>query len=289
MADIKKYLDQAGVEYLWKKLSLEDYPNNEMLIAVINALDESKVDAVEGKQLSTEDYTTEEKEKLSNLENYTLPIASTDTLGGVKIGDNLEITEEGVLNAQDTSNVYYGTTEPTDDGIVMWINPEGDEDEVILTTTNTVEYEPTGDYNPATKKYVDEITMNNVNIVSLEVTDEIWNELITNKQVSLNLTAEQAVEAAQADVIDIIGVWLGDYEYGHHYFIKTQQFDESDCMYVYRPYYNNLTTYNLYLDVRPDYQSANIYILETLIYTQEEIDNKLDTMFVDLQPVEEIQ
>lgn len=156
MADIKKYLDQAGVEYLWKKLSLEDYPNNEMLIAVINALDESKVDAVEGKQLSTEDYTTEEKAKLSNLENYTLPIASTDTLGGVKIGDNLEITEEGVLNAQDTSNVYYGTTEPTDDGIVMWINPEGDEDEVILTTTNTVEYEPTGDYNPATKKYVDD-------------------------------------------------------------------------------------------------------------------------------------
>lgn len=72
MADIKKYLDQAGVEYLWKKLSLEDYPNNEMLIAVINALDESKVDAVEGKQLSTEDYTTEEKEKLNGLYNLVI-------------------------------------------------------------------------------------------------------------------------------------------------------------------------------------------------------------------------
>lgn len=72
MADIKKYLDQAGVEYLWKKLSLEDYPNNEMLIAVINALDESKVDVVEGKQLSTEDYTTEEKEKLNGLYNLVI-------------------------------------------------------------------------------------------------------------------------------------------------------------------------------------------------------------------------
>ena len=39
-----KYLDQAGVEYLWSKLSLEDYPNNELLIAVINAIDENKAD-----------------------------------------------------------------------------------------------------------------------------------------------------------------------------------------------------------------------------------------------------
>ena len=44
MADIKKYLDQAGVEYLWKKLSLEDYPNNEILGAVINAIDQTKLD-----------------------------------------------------------------------------------------------------------------------------------------------------------------------------------------------------------------------------------------------------
>ena len=60
---------------------------------------ESKVDKVSGKQLSTEDYTTEEKAKLSSLENYTLPTASTDTLGGVKIGENLNIDENGVLSA----------------------------------------------------------------------------------------------------------------------------------------------------------------------------------------------
>ena len=38
----RKYLDTKGVEYLWSKLSLEDYPNNQTLIAVINAIDESK-------------------------------------------------------------------------------------------------------------------------------------------------------------------------------------------------------------------------------------------------------
>ena len=45
--DNKKYLDQKGIEYLWSKLSLEDYPNNELLIAVINAIDEGKADRSE--------------------------------------------------------------------------------------------------------------------------------------------------------------------------------------------------------------------------------------------------
>lgn len=44
MADEKKFLDKAGVQYLWSKLSLEDYPNNETLIAVLNAIDETKAD-----------------------------------------------------------------------------------------------------------------------------------------------------------------------------------------------------------------------------------------------------
>ena len=40
----RKFLDQAGVQYLWSQLSLKDYPNNETLIAVLNAIDETKVD-----------------------------------------------------------------------------------------------------------------------------------------------------------------------------------------------------------------------------------------------------
>ena len=38
----RKYLDQSGVQYLWSKISMEDYPNNETLIAVISAIDETK-------------------------------------------------------------------------------------------------------------------------------------------------------------------------------------------------------------------------------------------------------
>ena len=42
MDDEKKYLDYEGVRYLWSKISMEDYPNNELLMAVIDAIDETK-------------------------------------------------------------------------------------------------------------------------------------------------------------------------------------------------------------------------------------------------------
>jgi hypothetical protein len=50
----------------------------------------NKVDKVSGKGLSTNDYTTAEKNKLAgiaaNANNYTLPTASGSTLGGIKTG-----------------------------------------------------------------------------------------------------------------------------------------------------------------------------------------------------------
>lgn len=50
-----------------------------------------------GKGLSTNDYTTEEKTKLAGLSNYSLPTASSSTLGGIKVGSTLTINS-GVLN-----------------------------------------------------------------------------------------------------------------------------------------------------------------------------------------------
>ena len=44
MAEVKKYIDYAGLQYLWSKIAMEDYPNNETLIAVINAIDDTKAD-----------------------------------------------------------------------------------------------------------------------------------------------------------------------------------------------------------------------------------------------------
>jgi hypothetical protein len=39
-----KFLDRDGVQFLWSQLSLEDYPNNETLIAILNAIDDTKLD-----------------------------------------------------------------------------------------------------------------------------------------------------------------------------------------------------------------------------------------------------
>ena len=49
----------------------------------------NKVDKVEGKQLSSNDYTTAEKNKLSNLQNFTLEAATKTKLGGVKAITNI--------------------------------------------------------------------------------------------------------------------------------------------------------------------------------------------------------
>ena len=64
MADMKKYLDQEGVQHLWSKISMEDYPNNETLIAVINAIDETKADKNNVVLLTQQTLTEEQKNKL---------------------------------------------------------------------------------------------------------------------------------------------------------------------------------------------------------------------------------
>ena len=61
------------------------------------------MDKINGKGLSTNDYTTEEKNKLNGIEenanNYSLPIASSTILGGIKIGSGLSIDSNGVLSS----------------------------------------------------------------------------------------------------------------------------------------------------------------------------------------------
>lgn len=68
----------------------------------VKLISKTKVDKVIGKQLSTEDYTTEEKTKLSgiddNANNYTLPAATASALGGVKIGSNITLADGGTIS-----------------------------------------------------------------------------------------------------------------------------------------------------------------------------------------------
>ena len=69
--------------------------------ALVTALNGIFVRKEDGKGLSANDFTTEEKEKLAGIaegaNNYSLPTASDTTLGGVKIGENVQITK-GVIS-----------------------------------------------------------------------------------------------------------------------------------------------------------------------------------------------
>lgn len=72
----------------------------------------AKVNKEDGKGLSTNDFTTNEKTKLAGLENYTLPTASDTVKGGIKVGAGLTMNGEvlsatggGTADAVDWSNV----------------------------------------------------------------------------------------------------------------------------------------------------------------------------------------
>lgn len=38
----QKFLDSEGVKHLWSKVNMQDYPNNEVLVGIINAIDDTK-------------------------------------------------------------------------------------------------------------------------------------------------------------------------------------------------------------------------------------------------------
>lgn len=69
-----------------------------------------KVDKEKGKGLSTEDFTTDEKEKLrgidANANNYSLPVANANTLGGVKPSTSVSVSTDGTATVPDNSHKH---------------------------------------------------------------------------------------------------------------------------------------------------------------------------------------
>lgn len=74
----------------------------EDLTGQVLILEKTKVNKVGGKGLSTNDYTTPEKNKLAAIEaeanKYVLPAATASALGGVKIGSNITLANGGTIS-----------------------------------------------------------------------------------------------------------------------------------------------------------------------------------------------
>lgn len=105
MSDTKKFLDAEGVKTLWSKIG-EDYPNNDTLINVVNAIDEVK---------ANKDY----------VEALFKNLGATRSLGFYCIED-VTITTNGISTtypANSTVNITFG---------------ENDEFEITPTSNNSI-------------------------------------------------------------------------------------------------------------------------------------------------------
>lgn len=91
----------------------------ETLNSNITQLQTQKVDKVEGKGLSTNDYTTPEKNKLAAIEakanKYVLPAATASALGGVKIGSNITLADGGTISITKANVTSALGIDPTTD------------------------------------------------------------------------------------------------------------------------------------------------------------------------------
>lgn len=109
----------------------------ETLNSNITQLQTQKVDKVEGKGLSTNDYTTPEKNKLAAIEaeanKYVLPAATASALGGVKIGSNITLADGGTISIT-KANV---TSALGIDPITTYVKKAGDTMTGTLTSAST--------------------------------------------------------------------------------------------------------------------------------------------------------
>lgn len=103
----------------------------------ITQLQTQKVDKVAGKGLSTNDYTTPEKNKLADIEakanKYVLPAATASALGGVKIGSNITLAAGGTISITKANVTSALGVDPT----TTYVKKAGDTMTGTLTSAST--------------------------------------------------------------------------------------------------------------------------------------------------------
>lgn len=111
----------------------------EDLTGQVLVLEKTKVNKVEGKGLSTNDYTTPEKNKLATIEaeanKYVLPAATTTTLGGIIVGDRLSVDSTGKLVATYTYTLPKASSTVLG-GVKTGSNITNTDGTISLTKTN---------------------------------------------------------------------------------------------------------------------------------------------------------
>lgn len=256
----------------------------ETLNSNITQLQTQKVDKVEGKGLSTNDYTTPEKNKLAAIEaeanKYVLPAATASALGGVKIGSNITLANGGTISITkanvtsalgvDPTTTYVRKAGDTMTGILNIKNSEGAQLELFSTASNGGAYMRFYPNNQTDNKwYLGVGTNQTLNLGYNTVTKASFGDGQLSLTTSANLAPIKTNSTTlctnlNADMVD--GVNVKDIEHTLYIQSTTKNYLKIQVNYKYFP--------NSYKIV--EYYDGYIYVYQLLI-------NAYSPEFTDLQ------
>ena len=202
------YLDYEGLRYLWSKISMDDYPNNETLIAILNAIDQTKANKEEIplkiSQLENDSKFITEQEVEDLYNNISTAILYTpQTLTDeqkAQARTNLGISEN--INSgptEITTNYEYTYNGDTSDGVYDW----------VLNGSGHKMYVKLGELPEGTMNIVgSEITVTNHTNSSLTVHFTITEEHLT-RELSMydGAMVAQATQTGFTQILQSVGYY----------------------------------------------------------------------------------
>lgn len=237
----------------------------EDLTGQVLILEKTKVNKVEGKGLSTNDYTTPEKNKLAAIEaeanKYVLPAATASALGGIIVGDRLSIDSTGKLVATYTYTLPKASSTVLG-GVKTGSNITNTDGTISLTKTNVTSalgVDPTTTY---VKKAGD--TMTGALTNSSTISGSKLISTVATGTAPIQVSSTTLCANLNADMVD--GVDVKDIEHTLYISSTTKNYLKIQVNHKYFP--------NSYKIV--EYYDGYIYVYQLLI-------NAYSPEFTDLQ------
>lgn len=158
----QKFIDKDGLKVLWNQISLKDYPNNETLMAVIDAIDETKAnkdeivqadwnqndetanDFIKNRPFHDEIITNEiiPYQTITFNDNGTANYSVQDpNFENLEVGTNVIVNFDGIIyNTEIINNAYYGdylmmAEIVTEDNITVQIMTEDGSNFIVANLT----------------------------------------------------------------------------------------------------------------------------------------------------------
>lgn len=147
MPDTKKFLDSEGLKVLWQKISLGDYPNNDTLVTVINAIDENKQDKITG---------TEKQVAGFNINGKLIAKDLDETLSQVGVPADAKAVGDVIAELSDRLSSDYNESIiglSIDGQTITYIKGDGSQHTIITQDTDTTYSIGTDEITGLTKLY----------------------------------------------------------------------------------------------------------------------------------------